>query len=79
MVIIQFTEETPIPANLKVKTPIRRVTIKGSIVEVEFDGEPDQNELQIIAEKLQKKRIIKNPKKSLAPECVRIIRVNEFA
>ena len=62
MVIIQFADETPNPINLRVKTPIRRVTIKGSIVEVEFDGEPDQNELKTIAERLQKNRIIRNPK-----------------
>jgi len=64
LVTIQFTDETPNPANLKVKTPIRRVIIRGGIVEVEFDGEPDENELQIIAERLRKSRIIRNLKKS---------------
>ena len=64
MVTIQFTDEKPNPANLKVKTPIRRVIIRGRIIEVEFDGEPDENELQIIAERLRKSRIIRNLKKS---------------
>ena len=64
MVTVQFTDETPNPANLKVKTPIRRVVIRGGIVEVEFDGEPDENELQIIAERLRKSRIIRSLKKS---------------
>ena len=64
MVTVQFMDETPNPANLKVKTPIRRVVIRGGIVEVEFDGEPDENELQIIAERLRKSRIIRSLKKS---------------
>jgi len=63
LVIIQFADEKPNPANLKVKTPIRRVIIKGNTIEVEFNGEPDQNELQIIAEKLRKSKIVWNPKK----------------
>lgn len=64
MVTVQFTDEKPNPTNLKVKTPIRRVIIRGRIIEVEFDGEPDENELQIIAERLRKSRIIRNLKKS---------------
>jgi len=62
LVKIQFIDETPNPTNLKVKTPIKRVIIRGGIVEVEFDGEPDENELKTIAERLQKNRIIRNPK-----------------
>jgi len=62
LVIIQFTDEHPNPANLKVKTPIKRVIIKGNMIEVEFDGEPDQDELQIIAKKLHKNKIIRNSK-----------------
>jgi len=62
-VIVQFTDEYPNPANLKVKTPIKRVVIRGGTVEVEFNGEPDQNELQTIAEKLKKSKIIQKPKK----------------
>ena len=59
MVKIIFTDELPNPQNLKVKTPIRRVTIKGSIVEVEFEGEPDEWELRIIADKLHKKKFLR--------------------
>jgi len=64
LVIVQFADEKPNPANLKVKTPIRRVIIRGGIVEVEFDGEPDENELKTIAEKLRKNKIIRNLEKS---------------
>jgi len=60
LVTIQFKDETPNPANLQVKTPIKRVTIKGRTIEVEFDGEPDQNELQTIAKKLRKNMIVQN-------------------
>jgi len=60
---IIFKDEPPNPANLQVKTPIKRVTIKGGTVEVEFNGEPDQNELQTIAEKLKKSKIIRKLKK----------------
>lgn len=59
MVKVQFKDETPNPENLKVKTPIRRVIIKGRVIEVEFDGEPDQNELQTIAKKLRKNKIVR--------------------
>ena len=59
MVKIVFADEPPNPENLMVKTPIRRVTIKGGIVEVEFEGEPDEQELKIIAAKLRKKRYIR--------------------
>jgi len=65
LVTIQFKDETPNPANLKVKTPIKRVIIKGGTIEVEFDGEPDENELQIIAGKLRKNRIFRKPKKNI--------------
>ena len=58
MVKIIFTDETPNPQNLRVKTPIRRVTIKGSTVEVEFEEEPDEQELRIIAAKLHKKNFL---------------------
>jgi len=58
LVTVQFADETPNPTNLRVKTPIKRVIIRRGIVEVEFDGEPDQNELQTIAKKLGKTRII---------------------
>jgi len=68
LVTVQFTNEKPNPANLKVKTPIRRVIIRGGIIEVEFDGEPDQSELELIAKKLQKSKIIRNPKKLQAEE-----------
>ncbi|MCD6592741.1 hypothetical protein J7L00_01460, partial [Candidatus Bathyarchaeota archaeon] len=44
---------------LKVKTPIKRVTIKGGIVEVEFEGEPNEQELKIIAAKLRKKKFLR--------------------
>ncbi len=64
MVIVQFTDEKPNPASLKVKTPIRRVIIRGGIVEVEFDGEPDDKELETIAGKLRKSKIIRNLKES---------------
>ena len=64
MVKVQFTDEYPNPANLKVKTPIKRIIIKGGTIEVEFDGEPDQNELQTIAAKLRKNKIIRNPKET---------------
>ena len=64
MVKIIFKDEPPNPANLQVKTPIKRVTIKGGTVEVEFNGEPDQNELQTIAEKLKKSKIIRKLKKT---------------
>ena len=60
---IIFKDEPPNPANLKVKTPIKRVVIRGGTVEVEFNGEPDQNELQTIAKKLKKSKIIQKPKK----------------
>ena len=59
MVKIIFTDELPNPQKLKVKTPIRRVTIKGGIVEVEFEGEPDERELWIIADKLHKKKFLR--------------------
>ena len=59
MVKIIFTDELPNPEKLKVKTPIRRVTIKGSTVEVEFEGEPDERELWIIANKLHKKKFLR--------------------
>jgi len=59
LVKIVFTDEPPNPANLKVKTPIRRVIIKGNIVEVEFEGEPNEQELKIIAAKLRKKRYVR--------------------
>ena len=59
MVKIIFTDEPPNPEKLKVKTSIRRVTIKGSIVEVEFEGEPDEQELKIIAAKLRKKKFLR--------------------
>ena len=62
MVTVQFTDETPNPANLKVKTPIKKVTIKGNTIEIEFEGEPDQNELQTIATKLRKNKIIRKPR-----------------
>ena len=58
MVKIIFTDEPPNPEKLMVKTSIRRVTIKGSIVEVEFEGEPDEQELKIIAAKLRKKKFL---------------------
>ena len=61
MVTVQFKDERLNPASLKVKTSIKRVTIKGGIIEVEFDGEPDQNELQTIAKKLRKNLIVQNP------------------
>jgi len=64
LVIVQFTDEKPNPANLKVRTPIRRVIIRGGVIEVEFDGEPDDNELATIARKLRKNRIIRKPKES---------------
>ena len=59
MVKIIFTDEIPNPQKLRVKTPIRRVTIKGGIVEVEFEGEPDEQELKIIAAKLRKKKFLR--------------------
>ena len=59
MVKIIFTDEPPNPEKLMVKTSIRRVTIKGSIVEVEFEGEPDEQELKIIAAKLRKKKFLR--------------------
>jgi len=59
LVKIIFTDELPNPQNLRVKTPIRRVTIKGSIVEVEFEGEPDEPELRIIADRLHKKKFLR--------------------
>ena len=59
MVKIIFTDEPPNPEKLKVKTPIKRVTIKGSIVEVEFEDEPDEQELKIIAAKLRKKNFLR--------------------
>ena len=59
MVKIIFTDELPNPQNLRVKTPIRRVTIKGSTVEVEFEGEPDERELSLIADKLHKKKFLR--------------------
>ena len=64
MVKIIFKDEPPNPANLKVKTPIKRVTIKGGTVEVEFNGDPDQNELQTIATKLRKNKIIRKSSKA---------------
>jgi len=63
LVKIQFMNELPNPANLKVKTPIKRVIVKGNTIEVEFDGEPDENELKIIAVKLRKNKVLRNPKK----------------
>ena len=65
MVKIIFKDEPPNPANLKVKTPIKRVVIRGGTVEVEFNGEPDENEIQTIAKRLKKSKIIQNPKKAL--------------
>jgi len=62
LVIVQFTDDKPNPANLKVRTPIRRVIIRGGVIEVEFDGEPDVDELETIAGKLRKNRIIRKPK-----------------
>ena len=62
MVTVQFRDEKPNPANLRVKTPIKRVIMKGDIIEVEFDREPDQNELQTIAKKLRKNMIVQNPR-----------------
>jgi len=59
LVKIIFTDEPPNPEKLMVKTPIRRVTIKGSIVEVEFEGKPEQQELEIIAAKLRKKKFLR--------------------
>ena len=59
MVKIIFTDEPPNPEKLKVKTPIKRVTIKGGIVEVEFEGEPNEQELKIIAAKLRKKKFLR--------------------
>lgn len=59
MVKIIFKDKPPNPANLKVKTPIKRVTIKGGIVEVEFEDEPDEQELKIIAAKLRKKKFLR--------------------
>jgi len=61
LVTVQFKDETPNPANLKVKTPIKKVIIKGGIIEVEFDGEPDQNELQTIAKKLKRAKFSRIP------------------
>jgi len=62
LVTVQFRDEKPNPANLRVKTPIKRVIMKGDIIEVEFDREPDQNELQTIAKKLRKNMIVQNPR-----------------
>ena len=59
MVKIIFTDEMPNPQKLRIKTPIRRVIIKGNIVEVEFEGEPDEQELKIIATKLRKKKFLR--------------------
>ena len=59
MVKIIFTDEMPNPQKLKVKTPIKKVTIKGNTVEVEFEGEPDEQELKIIAAKLRKKKFLR--------------------
>ena len=59
MVKIIFTDEVPNPEKLKVKTPIKRVTIKGNTVEVEFEEEPDEQELKIIAAKLHKKNFLR--------------------
>ena len=59
MVKIIFADEPPNPERLMVKTPIRRVTIKGNIVEVEFEDEPDDQELKIIAAKLRKKKFLR--------------------
>jgi len=59
LVKIIFTDETPNPEKLKVKTPIKRVTIKGNTVEVEFEEEPDEQELKIIAAKLHKKNFLR--------------------
>ena len=59
MVKIIFTDEMPNPQKLRVKTPIRRITLKGNTVEVEFEGEPDERELKIIAAKLRKKRYVR--------------------
>lgn len=59
MVKIVFTDEIPNPQNLRVKTPIRRITLRGGIVEVEFEDEPDEQELKIIAAKLRKKKFLR--------------------
>ena len=59
MVKIIFTDQSPNPQNLRVKTPIRRITIKGNTVDVEFEGEPDEQELKIIAAKLRKKNFLR--------------------
>jgi len=59
LVKIVFTNEIPNPKNLKVKTPIRKITLKGDTVEVEFEEEPDERELWIIANKLHKKKFLR--------------------
>ena len=59
MVKIVFTDEIPNPQKLRVKTPIRKITLKGDTVEVEFEGEPDEHELKIIAAKLRKKNFLR--------------------